>query len=52
MQREQWIQENKVYETIMGIVRSAYNAGYLEGKNDRPETVNEIDIERRRAECQ
>ena len=52
MQREKWLLDNKVLDVIMGIVREAYNTGYLEGKRDRPETVNEIDIERRRAECQ
>ena len=64
MQREKWLLDNKVLDVIMGIVREAYNTGYLEGKRDGSpiylnpgehilkSDVNEIDLERRRAECQ
>ena len=40
MNREKWIQENNVYETVMGIIREAYNAGYLEGKRDGSPILN------------
>ena len=56
MQREKWIEQNNVYNIVMGIVREAYNAGYLEGKRDGSPIFNsdidELDLERRKAECQ
>ena len=61
LHREKWINENRVNETILAVIREAYNTGFLCGQDNPPikvrgnvwdDTEKTIDIERRRAECQ